>query len=111
MYLRCDFTLIGQPIRTTGSNATPTRLQQKRIGMTEQEDHRSQQSFGQDRVNQESINRERINQEQLSGAREEIAARIASFRATQEKFEREREEYFETTMKKARRTARPSFWP
>jgi hypothetical protein len=106
MYLRCDFTLIGQPIRTTGSNATPTRLQQKRIGMTEQEDHRSQQSFGQERINQECVN-----QEQLSGAREEIAARIASFRATQEKFEREREEYFETTMEKARRTARPSFWP
>jgi hypothetical protein len=79
MYLRCDFTLIGQPIRTTGSNATPTRLQQKRIGMTEQEDHRSQQSFGQKRINQERINQDRVNQEQLSGAREEIAARIASF--------------------------------
>lgn len=74
--------------------------------MTEQEDHRSQQRFGQDRVNQD-----RVNQEQLSGAREEIAARIASFRATQEKFEREREEYFETTMENARRTGRPSFWP
>jgi hypothetical protein len=84
---------------------------QKRIGMTEQEDHRSQQSFGQDRVNQERINQGRINHEQLSGAREEIAARVASFRATQEKFEREREEYFETTMEKARRTGRPSFWP
>ena len=105
MYLRCDFTLIGQPIRTTGSNATPTRLQQKRIGMTEQEDHRSQQSFGQKR-----INRERINQEQLSGAREEIAARIASFRATQEKFEREREEYFNTTLRNAREGKSGAHW-
>ncbi len=34
--------------------------------------------------------------------REEIAARIASFKATQEKFEREREEYFVTTLENAR---------
>jgi len=30
--------------------------------------------------------------------REEIAARVASFKATQEKFERERDEYFVTTL-------------
>jgi chorismate mutase len=49
--------------------------------------------------------------------REEIAARVASFKATQEKFEREREEYFVTTLEAARHTEnarhsseRPSFW-
>ena len=34
--------------------------------------------------------------------REEIAARVASFKATQEKFKREREEYFVTTLENAR---------
>ena len=34
--------------------------------------------------------------------REEIAARIASFKATQEKFEREREQYFVRTLENAR---------
>ena len=34
--------------------------------------------------------------------REEIAARVASFKATQEKFERARDEYFTTTLQKAR---------
>ena len=33
--------------------------------------------------------------------REEIAARVASFKATQEKFEREREAYFFTTLANA----------
>jgi chorismate mutase len=33
--------------------------------------------------------------------REEITARIARFKATQEKFKREREEYFVTTMENA----------
>jgi len=40
--------------------------------------------------------------------REEIAARIASFKATQEKFEREREEYFQTTMQNGKEIARRS---
>ena len=40
--------------------------------------------------------------DRLARAREEIAARVASFKATQEKFEREREEYFVTTLEKAR---------
>ena len=39
--------------------------------------------------------------ERLTRAREEIAARVASFKATQQKFEREREEYFVTTLKNA----------
>jgi len=55
--------------------------------------------------------KDRLSQVRLTTAREEIAARIASFRATQEKFEREREEYYETTMENARKTGRPSFWP
>jgi len=40
--------------------------------------------------------------DRLARAREEIAARVASFKATQEKFERERDEYFVTTLKNAR---------
>jgi hypothetical protein len=49
-------------------------------------------------------------EECLAQEREEIATRIAKFRATQEKFEREREQYFLTTMQNARKTDRPSFW-
>ena len=73
-----------------------TGVEQQGFGMTEQKDRRSQERVRQDRLRQE---------------REEIAARVASFRATQEKFERAREEYFETTMENARKTGRPSFWP
>jgi chorismate mutase len=36
--------------------------------------------------------------------RKEIAERVATFKATQAKFQREREEYFATTMKNARRS-------
>ena len=43
--------------------------------------------------------------------REEIATRVANFKATQEKFRREREEYFVTTLENARESfRRPSFW-
>ncbi len=55
-------------------------------------------------------------QDSAASMREEIAARIASFKATQEKFAREREEYFFTTLENARHPetrpafARPSFW-
>jgi hypothetical protein len=41
-------------------------------------------------------------QDRLAREREEIAMRVAHFRATQEKFEREREEYFVTTLNNAR---------
>lgn len=65
----------------------------KGIGMTEQQDRRDRE-------------------------RAEIAARVASFKATQEKFRREREEYFFTTLLSARRDEksrhaleRPPFWP
>jgi hypothetical protein len=43
--------------------------------------------------------------------REEIAARVAAFRATQEKFKRERDEYFVSTLDNARKVERPSLWP
>jgi hypothetical protein len=41
-------------------------------------------------------------QDRLAKEREEIARRVASFKATQAKFEREREEYFVTTLENAR---------
>jgi hypothetical protein len=41
-------------------------------------------------------------QERLAKEREEIAMRVANFKATQERFEREREEYFVTTLENAR---------
>jgi chorismate mutase len=63
------------------------------MGMTEQQDRRTRE-------------------------REEIAARVAGFKATQEKFKREREEYFFKTLENARRSknahhapGRPPFWP
>jgi len=40
--------------------------------------------------------------DRLAHEREEIAARVARFKATQEKFKREREQYFVTTLKNAR---------
>ena len=56
-------------------------------------------------------------QDRRSAEREEIAARVANFKATQEKFKREREEYFSTTLENARHgenprhaPGRPSFW-
>lgn len=49
--------------------------------------------------------------------REEIATRVANFKATQERFEREREEYFFATLDSARHgenarhaPERPLFW-
>jgi hypothetical protein len=50
--------------------------------------------------------------------REEIESRVAIFKATQARFEREREEYFFTTLQSARHgeisrqaLERPPFWP
>ncbi|MCL2714309.1 MAG: hypothetical protein FWD68_06940 [Alphaproteobacteria bacterium] len=40
--------------------------------------------------------------------RDEIAARVAAFRDMQEKFQRERDEFFVSTMESTRR---PSLWP
>jgi chorismate mutase len=41
-------------------------------------------------------------EQRLAAERAEIAARVANFRATQQRFEREREEYFITTLQNAR---------
>jgi hypothetical protein len=56
-------------------------------------------------------------QDNAAAEREEIAARIASFKATQQKFAREREEYFFTTLENAIHShdthhafERPPFW-
>ena len=50
--------------------------------------------------------------------REEIAIRVANFKATQQKFERERNEFFVTTWGNVRRSKnprpspeRPPLWP
>ena len=50
---------------------------------------------------------ERKEKDKLAMEREEIAARVASFKATQEKFKREREKYFVTTLEKARHPSEP----
>ena len=50
-------------------------------------------------------------EERKARERDEIAARVAAFRATQEKFKREREEYFVSTLENARKAERPSLWP
>jgi len=50
-------------------------------------------------------------QERLAREREEIASRVASFKATQEKFEREREAYYVATLSNAwDGFHRPPFW-
>jgi chorismate mutase len=50
-------------------------------------------------------------EDRLAREREEIAARVASFKATQEKFEREREEYYANTLGNAwSGFNRPSLW-
>jgi hypothetical protein len=50
--------------------------------------------------------------DRLARDREEIAARVASFKATQQKFEREREEYYAATLGNAwSGFTRPSLWP
>jgi hypothetical protein len=49
-------------------------------------------------------------EQRLAQEREEIAARIASFRATQERFEREREEFFVSTWRRVRGLQPLPFW-
>lgn len=48
--------------------------------------------------------------ERLAKERAEIAARVARFKATQAKFERERDEYFVTTLRNACATAPMPSW-
>ena len=64
------------PIRALFAIANGANTNQNRMGMTKQPDN-------------------------AAAEREEITARIARFKATQEKFKREREEYFVTTMENA----------
>lgn len=49
-------------------------------------------------------------EQRLADEREEIAARVASFKATQQKFEREREEYFAVTLRNAREGKVVAYW-
>ena len=56
-------------------------------------------------------------EDNITSERQEITARVARFKATQEKFKREREEYFVTTLENARHSERarrpferPPFW-
>jgi len=49
-------------------------------------------------------------QERIAQEREEIAARVANFKATQEKFEREREEFFVATLENARHSSGRRAW-
>jgi hypothetical protein len=49
-------------------------------------------------------------QERILREREEIAARVASFRATQEKFQREREEFVSNTWQNIRKRDPIPFW-
>jgi hypothetical protein len=49
-------------------------------------------------------------QERILREREEIAARVASFRATQEKFQREREEFVSHTWQNIRKGQPIPYW-
>jgi hypothetical protein len=49
-------------------------------------------------------------EKRLAEEREEIAARVANFRATQAKFEREREEYYTRTLQAARSGKAMRLW-
>jgi len=49
--------------------------------------------------------------ERKAREQEENTARVATFRATQERFQRERDEYFASTIEDARKIHRPSLWP
>ena len=49
-------------------------------------------------------------QERIAKERAEIAARVASFKATQAKFERERDEYFVATLRNACAAGPLPFW-
>jgi chorismate mutase len=48
--------------------------------------------------------------DRLARERQEIAARVANFKATQEKFEREREAYFVATLENARNKLDKTLW-
>lgn len=73
------------PFRHANACVTAPQIRQEEMDMTEQ-------------------------QERLAKERAEIAARVARFKATQEKFERERDEYFVATLRNARATGPLPFW-
>jgi hypothetical protein len=56
--------------------------------------------------NQNEIMKMSENERRPASERDNIAARLANFKATQEKFQREREVYFAATLEKARREPR-----
>jgi hypothetical protein len=74
------------PIRDANGRRTVERFAENGMGFTEQQ------------------------QERLAKERAEIAARVASFKATQQKFERERDEYFVTTLRDACATGPLTSW-
>ncbi len=87
MHLRCENAVSNHNPATPCPHSRPNRdhqcawdTTQKGMAMTEQ-------------------------QERIALERKEIAARVARFKATQEKFEREREEYFMTTLENARHSS------
>jgi hypothetical protein len=45
-----------------------------------------------------------MNEERISAARADIERRVAKFRETQAKFQRERDDYYETTIEKVHAT-------
>jgi hypothetical protein len=49
-------------------------------------------------------------EQRISEERKAIAARVANFKAMQQKFEREREEYFTTTLRNAREGKSVAYW-
>jgi chorismate mutase len=49
-------------------------------------------------------------EQRLADERKEIADRVASFKAMQAKFQREREEYFATTLRNAREGKSVAYW-
>ena len=49
-------------------------------------------------------------EERLARERQEISARVARFRITQEKFQRERQEFFDRTWQHIRGLPSPRFW-
>ena len=62
------------------------------------------------RINREDGMAKTEKEERLARDRAEIEARVASFRETQQKFEREREQYCDTTLANAVNGSAPSFW-
>jgi regulator of protease activity HflC (stomatin/prohibitin superfamily) len=45
-----------------------------------------------------------MNEDRISAARADMERRVAEFRETQAKFQRERDDYYETTIEKVRKT-------